>query len=99
MLPEKENIQNTEEGNPFKLSEQVIKACSDYTDAFLVIGYTKKDREKFFLAVHKNDEKAEELRKLSDAVNAWHCLGGEEMPQFQPQTEAQNHSIGTYKPR
>ena len=99
-MPE-ENDQNEKanEENPFKLSEQVIKACSDYTDAFLVIGYTKEDRKKFFLAVHKDDEKAEELRKLSDVVNAWHCLGGDEMPQFQPQTEAQNHSTGTYKPR
>ena len=44
---ENENIQNAERES-FKLSEQVIKACSDYTDTFLVIGYTKKDREKFF---------------------------------------------------
>ena len=95
MPQENENIQNAGEGNPFKLSEQVIKACSDYTDAFLVIGYTKKDREKFFLAVHKDDEKAEELRKLSDVVNAWHCLGGDEMPQ----PEAKNDATVTYKTR
>ena len=90
MPPENENIQNAGEGNPFKLSEQVIKACSDYTDAFLVIGYTKKDREKFFLAVHKNDEKAEELRKLSDAVAAWHGLSGNQITGPEQGSEVEN---------
>ena len=90
-MPE-ENDQNEKanEGNPFKLSEQVIKACSDYTDAFLVIGYTKEDRKKFFLAVHKDDEKAEELRKLSDAVAAWHGLSGKQITGPEQGSEVEN---------
>ena len=90
-MPE-ENDQNEKanEENPFKLSEQVIKACSDYTDAFLVIGYTKEDRKKFFLAVHKDDEKAEELRKLSDAVAAWHGLSGNQITGPQQGSEVEN---------
>ena len=90
-MPE-ENDQNEKanEENPFKLSEQVIKACSDYTDAFLVIGYTKEDRKKFFLAVHKDDEKAEELRKLSDAVAAWHGLSGNQITGPEQGSEVEN---------
>ena len=90
-MPE-ENDQNEKanEGNPFKLSEQVIKACSDYTDAFLVIGYTKEDRKKFFLAVHKDDEKAEELRKLSDTVAAWHGLSGNQITGPEQDSEVEN---------
>ena len=90
-MPE-ENDQNEKanEGNPFELSEQVIKACSDYTDAFLVIGYTKEDRKKFFLAVHKDDEKAEELRKLSDAVAAWHGLSGNQITGPEQGSEVEN---------
>ena len=90
-MPE-ENDQNEKanEENPFKLSEQVIKACSDYTDAFLVIGYTKEDRKKFFLAVHKDDQKAEELRKLSDAVAAWHGLSGNQITGPEQGSEVEN---------
>ena len=90
-MPE-ENDQNEKanEENPFKLSEQVIKACSDYTDAFLVIGYTKEDRKKFFLAVHKDDQKAEELRKLSDAVDAWHALSGNQITGPEQGSEVEN---------
>jgi len=90
-MPE-ENDQNEKanEESPFKLSEQVIKACSDYTDAFLVIGYTKEDRKKFFLAVHKDDEKAEELRKLSDAVAAWHGLSGNQITGPEQGSEVEN---------
>ena len=90
-MPE-ENDQNEKanEENSFKLSEQVIKACSDYTDAFLVIGYTKEDRKKFFLAVHKDDQKAEELRKLSDAVAAWHGLSGNQMTGPEQGSEVEN---------
>ena len=90
-MPE-ENDQNEKanEENPFKLSEQVIKACSDYTDAFLVIGYTKEDRKKFFLAVHKDDEKAEELRKLSDAVAAWHGMSGNQITGPEQGSEVEN---------
>ena len=90
-MPE-ENDQNEKanEENPFKLSEQVIKACSDYTYAFLVIGYTKEDRKKFFLAVHKDDEKAEELRKLSDAVAAWHGLSGNQITGPEQGSEVEN---------
>jgi hypothetical protein len=90
-MPE-ENDQNEKanEENPFKLSEQVIEACSDYSDAFLVIGYTKEDRKKFFLAVHKDDEKAEELRKLSDAVAAWHGLSGNQITGPEQGSEVEN---------
>ena len=90
-MPE-DNDQNEKanEENPFKLSAQVIKACSDYTDAFLVIGYTKEDRKKFFLAVHKDDEKAEELRKLSDAVAAWHGLSGNQITGPEKGSEVEN---------
>jgi hypothetical protein len=67
------------EENPLELSEHVMRSCCDYAEAYLVIGYTKKDRGKFLLAVHKTEDQDRELKKLADAVCAWHGLNGAEV--------------------
>ena len=90
-MPE-ENDQNEKanEENPFELSEHVMRTCRDYTEAYLVIGYTKADRKKFFLAVHQTEEQNAELRKLSDAVCAWHALNGHQVTQEDETSEVEN---------
>ena len=65
-----------QEENRLELSEHVMRSCCDYAEAYLVIGYTKENREKFFLAVHKTEDQDRELKKLADAVCAWHGLNG-----------------------